>query len=187
MCGLRLWVYTGFRGWHFSPYCSYCLASSMLSLNVLLNAISLYLRVHIERRWNRCSDSCGSPVAAVTRRSNSVMRSRSDLFISIYLTQWLHGYGDEIARCGKVYTLRDFSWRDQFIRAFCSRPTCNCCWSHANVGIHVWCCSCMDASSTSCIWAPTLRPRYTRVSPSDVFPSVLRRPGDFLEQGMSAL
>ena len=46
-----------------------------------LNAIALCYCVQIERSWNRCVVSSGSPIATVTRCSDSLKNSRPALII----------------------------------------------------------------------------------------------------------
>jgi len=49
-------------------------------MKVPLNAIALCRCVQIERRWNRCTVSIGSPVATVIHCPNSLMNSRPAVF-----------------------------------------------------------------------------------------------------------
>src|SRR6218665_1408712 len=49
-------------------------------MKVPLNAIALCRCVQIERRWNRCTVSIGSPVATMIRCPNSLMNSRPAVF-----------------------------------------------------------------------------------------------------------
>src|SRR6218665_3750992 len=142
-------------------------------MKVPLNAIALCRCVQIERRWNRCTVSIGSPVATVIRCPNSLMNSRPAVFT---------GPNDSMAMGTKLCV----AGRSAYFVTF--REAASSAALHAIIvevkgmydAAHVW-----MLVKSQVVYLPL--DHGTSVAPSGLFPSVRRRPGGSLELGMSAL
>src|SRR6218665_658263 len=141
-------------------------------MKVPLNAIALCCCVQIERRWNRCTVSIGSPVATVIRGPNSLMNLRPAVFtrpndsmamgMKLCITEWsayfvtFHEAASSAALPADVQVKRLYDVA------------------------HVW-----MLVKSQFVYLPL--DHGTSVIPSGLFPTVRRRPGGSLELGMSAL
>src|SRR6218665_2749553 len=133
-------------------------------MKVPLNAIALCRCVQIERRWNRCTVSIGSPVATVIRCPNSLMNSRPAVFT---------GPNDSMA----IGTKLCVAGRSAYFVTF--REAASSAALPAVVEIK------RMLVKSQVVYLPL--DHGTSVAPSGLFPSVHRRPGGSLELGMSAL
>src|SRR6218665_1339558 len=141
-------------------------------MKVPLNAIALCRCVQIERRWNRCTVSIGSPVATVIHCPNSLVNSRPAVFT------WPN---DSIAMGTKLCV----AGRSAYFVTFREAASSAALPAVAEVkrmydAAHVWMLVKAQVVYLPLDHGPSL-------APSGLFPSVRRRPGGSLEQGMSAL
>src|SRR6218665_3337076 len=141
-------------------------------MKVPLNAIALCCCVQIERRWNRCTVSIGSPVVTVIRCSNSLMNSRPAVFT---------GPNDSMAMGTKLCVVG----RSEYFVTFREAASSATLPAVAEVNgmydaAHVW-----MLVKSQVVYLPLHHG--TSVAPSGLFPSVHRRPGGSLELRMSAL
>src|SRR6218665_78878 len=143
-------------------------------MKVPLNAIALCRCVQIERRWNRCTVSIGSPVMTVIRCPNSLMNSRPAV---------LTGPNDSMAMGTKLCVAGRSAYFVTFREAASSAVLpavveVKGMYDAAHVGLWM-------LVKSQVVYLPL--DHGTSVAPSGLFESVRRRPGGSLELGMSAL
>src|SRR6218665_4084789 len=141
-------------------------------MKVHLNAIAFCRCVQIERRWNRCTFSIGTPVATVIRCPNSLMKSRPVVFT---------GPNDSMA----IGTKLCVAGRSAYFVTFRKAASSAALPAVVEVkrmydAVYVW-----MLVKSQVAYLPL--DHGTSVAPSGLFPSVRRRPGGSLELGMSAL
>src|SRR6218665_538884 len=140
-------------------------------MKVPRNAIALCRCVQIERRWNRCTVSIGSPVATVIRCPNSLKNSRPAV---------LTGRNDSMAMGTKLCDVVRSAYFVTFQEAASSAALpavaeVKGMYGAAHVRMLV---------KSQVVYLPL--DHGTSVAPSGLFPSARRRPGGSLELGISA-